>query len=448
MNTLFVALTVTILGAPIAPDDVKRQDTIFKDLWETDFVWKFEDLPEKGGVDEARVPYSGYIYPDRQGGTSSVTWKYDRAYNGGRGLATSYERSDSSQTEPVRGLFGRRTFLRGRTPDWYGHCNGWAAAAIRHAEPVNHVTRNGVTFSPSDIKGLLAEIYIYNRHDVLAGENQQQVNAGLFHAVMTNWLGRGDHPLGMEADPSEEKWNYPVYAYATSKHKIDDRNVEVKMNIAYAKDSNGEWDESPRIKWVKYFHYRLTLNGNGDITGGWFYRDSSVIDMLWVPRAPVQAGKPGNEAGNPYIDVDKVLAIWRASVPEETRKTWLIVDPAPLDRIIPEGEVVVSTEGVEPETATVDGAEVAETQEGTETETPEATEADNATESEAEATTTDEEGEAMPETAETDVVEETEGTVESEDETTEADDVPATDEVDIEESVEDAVDFEFDPLLD
>ena len=72
MNTLFVALTVTVLGAPIASEDVKRQNTIFKDLWETDFIWKFDSLPEKGGVDEARVPYSGYIYPDRQGGTRSL----------------------------------------------------------------------------------------------------------------------------------------------------------------------------------------------------------------------------------------------------------------------------------------------------------------------------------------------------------------------------------------
>ena len=86
----------------------------------------------------------------------------------------------------------------------------------------------------------------------------------------------GDHPLGMEADPTEEKWNYPVYAFATTHAKLDPRNVEVRMNIAYAKDSNGEWDESPRIKNVKYFHYRLTLNNAGEITGGYFYRDSNV----------------------------------------------------------------------------------------------------------------------------------------------------------------------------
>ncbi len=335
MSTLFVAVTaLTALGAPIPSAEVAKQNTKFEQLWETDFEWTYSKLPEKGGVEEWKVPYSGHIYPDTAGGTTHVLRKYDRAYNGGRGLASSYEQRDSSMTERQPGLFGGRLFSRERTPDWYGHCNGWTSAAIRHAEPVNSVTRNGVTFSPSDIKGLLAEIYIYNHHEVLAGENQRQVNAGLFHAIVTNWVGRGDHPVGMESDPSEEKWNYPLYAYATSSAQHSPREVEVKMNIAYAKDSNGEWDESPRIKRVKYFHYMLNLDANGKIVGGHFYRDSNVIDMLWVPLQPKQPGKPGNEAGNPYINVDHVLAIWRDSVPLETREKWLVVDPAELDRIV------------------------------------------------------------------------------------------------------------------
>jgi hypothetical protein len=54
-------------------------------------------------------------------------------------------------------------------PDWSGHCNGWTSAAIRHAEPQQSVVRNGVVFTPSDIKGLLAELYIYNDVEDLSG---------------------------------------------------------------------------------------------------------------------------------------------------------------------------------------------------------------------------------------------------------------------------------------
>ncbi len=333
MNTLVAALTTLVaIGASIPVAEVQKQNQVFKDLWQADFVWEYSALPEKGGVEEWRVPYSGHIYPDTSGGTQSALRKYDRAYNGGRMLATGHEQYDTSAfKERGQGLFGRLS--RPRTPDWHGHCNGWTSAAIRHAEPVKSVTRNGVTFSPSDIKGLLAEIYIYNHHEVLGGENQRPINAGLFHAVMTNWVGRGEHPLGMEADPSEEKWNYPVYAYATSSAKKNDRQVEVKMNIAYAKDSNGEWDESPRIKRVKYFHYILDLDTRGRIVGGYFLRDSNMIDMLWVPLRPKLSGQKGNESGNPYVNVDTVLSIWRESVPEDTRSKWATVDAASPDLV-------------------------------------------------------------------------------------------------------------------
>ena len=114
---------------------------------------------------------------------------------------------------------------------------------------------------------------------------------------MANWVGRGSHPIGVEADPGEEKWNYPIYAFSSSSAKRSSRTVEVKMNVAYAKDSNGERQESPRIRRTKYFHYTLYLDNDGQIVGGAYHPDSSRIDMLWVPIAPSQGGQPGNERG-------------------------------------------------------------------------------------------------------------------------------------------------------
>ena len=35
----------------------------------------------------------------------------------------------------------------------------------------------------------------------------------------------------------------------------------------------------------------------------------------------------GNESGNPYVDVNQVLAIWRESARREEREKWLIIDP-------------------------------------------------------------------------------------------------------------------------
>lgn len=321
------------VGQAIHPADKTMQNEVFERWWDAKFEWKFEKLPTEGSVEDFRVPYSGYIYPDSAGGTTSALRKYDRAFNGGRSSAVSWERWDTTAyKERSRGPFGGGVFGVMRIPYWHGHCNGWSAAAIRHAEPQKSVVRNGVEFSPADIKGLLAEVYMYNDTALIAGY-ERNLNAGLLHVILANWVGRGSHPLGMEADPGEEKWNYPMYAFASSHAMRSGNRVEVKTNIAYAKDSDGEYQESPRIKRVKYFHYQLQLNDAGEIVGGSFYRDSAIIDMLWVPLQPKQAGRPGNERGNPHINVDQILAMWRESVPTETRMKWFTVDPSPADRI-------------------------------------------------------------------------------------------------------------------
>jgi hypothetical protein len=319
---------------------------MFQRYWGVPFEWKFDALPSEGTIPNSRLPYSGYIYPDKSGGTSSALRKYDLAFNGGRMRATAYEQWDTTAfkkpTEQRVGLFGlgRRTVME--TPNWHGHCNGWVAATIRHAEPENSVRINGVTFSPADVKALLAEIYIYNDIEHLAGLDWP-MNAGLLHTILANWLGRGEHPVGMEGMPGPEKWNYPIYSFSTDAARRSDRQVEVKMNIAYAKDSNSEYQESPHIRRVRYFHYLLNLNDRGEIIGGSFFNDSGALDMLWIPMRPKQGGTKGNEPGNPHVDVDKVLAVWRASVPEENRKHWLAVDPAEQDRVtdLPETDALI-----------------------------------------------------------------------------------------------------------
>jgi len=325
--TILLVLAGVALGEVIPSAEVEKQNSTYQELWETAFVWKFDDLPLNGGVPSERIPYSGYIYPDKQGGTTHSLRKYDRAFNGGRMLASGHEQWDTTAfKEPVEGLFGSLLMIKA-TPRWYGHCNGWTSAAIRHAEPAYSVTKKGVNFSPSDIKALLAELYIYNEHIVLAGKNEAPIGAAAFHAIIANWIGRSGHPLGIEAEPGEEKWNYPAYAFAASLASRSPRQVEVSMNLAYASDSRAEWDESPRIEEVKNFHYTLDLDADGKIVGGYFFHDSSAIDMLWVPLSPKAPGERGNENGNPYINVETILSLWRESAPSEARAVWLNVDP-------------------------------------------------------------------------------------------------------------------------
>ena len=167
------------------------------------------------------------------------------------------------------------------------------------------------------------------------------VDAPGLHITLANWLGVQSHPLAMEAMPGKEKWNYPIYGYESSATRRNSRQVDVRTKLYYLYYSNGEYQQSPRIKRSKYFHYALNLNEQGKITGGYFYNDSSRIDLLWVPLYPAKGGTRANSRGNPHIDVEAVLSIWRASVSEDALVQWVNIDatgeslrPAPTPQVV------------------------------------------------------------------------------------------------------------------
>ncbi|MBW8884108.1 MAG: hypothetical protein JF612_04865 [Planctomycetia bacterium] len=229
-------------------------------------------------------------------------------------------------------------------PTWYGHCNGWTAAAIRHAEPQRSVTRNGVVFTPADIKGLLAEIYMYTDSEFLGGIDPA-INPAVLHLTLGNWIGRGSHPVGMETAVGEVVINFPVFNYKSVINKLNPRETEVKTWITYTLNINREMDKGPpNYHRQMFFHYLLDLDDSGDIRGGRYMGDSQQIDMLWTPLKPTQGGEERNRRGNPHLDIKEVLAIWRESVPEDLRKKWLNIDPTEEDRMLPPSEAAIASD--------------------------------------------------------------------------------------------------------
>jgi len=349
-------------------DELEQQKESFKQWWGDEFVTKLADLPAEGKVPEFRTPYAGHDYPDRAGGTIQSLFKYDQAFHRGRPLATEFERMDvgahqasgrDSEPRVSRGLFGRlRSSPRGGppTPSWYGHCNGWTAAAIRHAEPQRSVVRNGVTFTPADIKGLLAEMYMYADSEFLGGIDPS-INPGVLHMVLANWLGRGSHPLGMETAVGEVVINFPVFNYKSVVRNRSPRDNEVQTWITYTLNVNRELDKSPpKYHRQLYFHYVLNTDQEGAIVGGQYFGDSGQIDMLWTPLQPYPGGHERNKRGNPHLDVKEVLAIWRESVDEDLRKKWLNIDPTEEDRVLPDTTAIATVEQPAAETSTNAGA--------------------------------------------------------------------------------------------
>ena len=335
-----LVLALSVVSQAISPEEVAEQNQSFKRWWDAELIWRYEDLPREGSVPDYRVPYSGYDYPDRAGGTAHVLRKYDLAFHRGQPLAASYEQQDVTanqepETRDVRiGVFGlrRRRVTVLETPAWHGHCNGRTAASIRHAEPQRSVTRNGVVFSPADIKALLADLYMYSATAFLGGVDYA-INPGTLHVVLANWIGRGSHPVAMETTLGPVAFNHPIYAYETSAFRVSERQWDVTLRATYATSTNQEYDRSPRRHRTMRFHYLLDLDAEGKIVGGRYGSDSERIDMLWVPLRPTQGGTEGNRRGNPHLDVKEVLSMWRESVPEELRKKWWNIDPPEEDRL-------------------------------------------------------------------------------------------------------------------
>ncbi len=340
----------TLWAGYVSRSEVKLQNENFKNWWEDDLEWRFDELPLKGKVPQYRMPYAGYIYPDKQGGCESALRKYDYAFNWGRGSAARFEKHDiaihKDKVEKPGGLFGWRMVTRTDTPDWAGHCNGWVSAAIRHAEPRKSVVRNGVTFTPADIKALLAELYVYNDTLSLGGEHEPAVNPATLHVILTNWIGRGEHPVGMDSATGKEVWNFPIYGYNAAAAKKGNRRVEVRLNLGYVYMLNQEFHVAPKNNKFLALHYMLYLDEAGRIIGGDYLSDSERVDMLWAPRHLFATGRDGNKAGNPYVNTESVLALWRASAPEELRSKWWNIDPTEDDRIILDDEVEVDVESI------------------------------------------------------------------------------------------------------
>ena len=110
---------------------------------------------------------------------------------------------------------------------WFGHCNGWAAAAILTNEPRESVTVNfgaggqhSLDLEVGDQKGLLSESYYsqlssfygsrYNGDD---GDDISDLSPKAVLQILSTYIGQRGVPLVFDTSANEEVWNFPAWAY-------------------------------------------------------------------------------------------------------------------------------------------------------------------------------------------------------------------------------------------
>lgn len=374
--------SIEVEKAASATREVRASESFFYSIWKVQLEKNYAKTVATRSGTAARIPYSGYWYPEKRtnyngtqynanakGGTHigspSPLEKYDNAFNGGQNKAVEWEIKNHTRapSDPDSG--------------WAGHCNGFSSAAQRHEEPKNPVTENGETFSPLEIKALLAEIHMSakfyiiggNRCDNLEIENKpttrdqradpeimgecEDVNPASFHLAVTNWIGRQKHALIMDRQLSEQVWNYPVYSYSIESSEDNLTLAQVRQN--YLSGSSTTYEYNPLATSFAYvkmqvtysdafstgerlgqqtpvskvYEYILEKNQADEVIGGEWIRSSVTNhpDFIWVALEPV-LGSGDKLGANPYVKPEDVISLWARSIGADPKNPPLdIVEP-------------------------------------------------------------------------------------------------------------------------
>ncbi|OFZ20552.1 MAG: hypothetical protein A2X94_11025 [Bdellovibrionales bacterium GWB1_55_8] len=161
-------------------------------------------------------PWAGFWWPYASNGIASGTY-------GGSSPAGKYDAARGGQTNAQMWEVKNHGSKVPKLQGWWGHCNGWTAAAGLFAEPRESARVNGITFEVADIKALLTEAAMEVNADFF-GERVDwghdyslpkfgDTVADQFFLVLTNYMGRLKKAVLMDRYTGDQVWNHPIVAY-------------------------------------------------------------------------------------------------------------------------------------------------------------------------------------------------------------------------------------------
>jgi len=127
---------------------------------------------------------------------------------------------------------------------WWGHCNGWAAAAILTNEPreTKTVTIDGtdIAFTTADQKGLLTESHystwshFYGARYYKEGDDLSDLNPAAFQRLISFYIREQGVPLVFDTTATDAVWNFPAWAadLAIDETTEDDGASRLNVNTA------------------------------------------------------------------------------------------------------------------------------------------------------------------------------------------------------------------------
>lgn len=134
---------------------------------------------------------------------------------------------------------------------WWGHCNGWAAAAVNENEPREQIRAGQTTFSVADQKGILAELWL-SSNSLTAGWTDKTIYTGswvtdpeapaykafwdvtprAFFLIFTNYVGIFKQGVVIDRFTGSEIWNQPIAGYRILPPKESDVSKVQRDDLA------------------------------------------------------------------------------------------------------------------------------------------------------------------------------------------------------------------------
>ena len=303
-------------------------------------VFQSDQLPTYGSV--RKIPWPGSYWPYRDD-SINARWAGPSSFSPAEKYEMAFQKP--GVVAQISRQYGQNTSFGPNPPAWFGLCHAWAPAAILEKEPTDPVTFNGVEFRPNDIKALVTLSYTEglqvrglsgrcNEKDLVldsfgrpARPECRDTNAGTFHLLVTNLIGRMQRSFIEDKSIAEQVWNQPIRSYEIlSQNRITDQNEIYRLRSRY---NNAAWSfetvqmrldylvESPQhldgnlpedlYTHSSYYSYILELDRNGHIIGGEWTSDSikDHPDFLWLPT---KKHGQSQAAGVSWADVQWLLA--------------------------------------------------------------------------------------------------------------------------------------------
>ena len=242
------------------------------------------------------LPWQGFWWPRKNMPMLTPLSKYDRFVNSRTGISpgsVAWER----QNHAYHGV------------DWSGHCNGWAAASILHAEPVLPKTDpvSETVFSVSDQKGILTEAdycvsaAFFGNRNYGAGNNGD-IRPELFHKTLLYYIGSLHKAVIMDYHPDSSVDNHVISGYNMEINAAGENRYTVTTTLSMHGYDNFP-SNTPGVArpYTRKYSYILLTDAQGTPTGGnWL---SGNPDFMWVPLSPMNCQKLDYKYINAILDL-------------------------------------------------------------------------------------------------------------------------------------------------